>query len=182
MFSTAGATARSGVPGARRATVAAAASTVHAPVLSIFISSIRSAGLMEMPPESKQTPFPTSARWRPRASFSPSPPERITIIRGGFALPRPTARNIPIPSSAARTSSMTSIQRPWAAAIARASSARTCGLTSLAARFASRRVRFVPSPMITPRSAAAARAAASRSGATRISSSRAGGDASGAAR
>ena len=62
MFSTAGAIARSGVPGAMRATVAAAAMTVAAPVLSIFISSIRSDGLMEMPPESKQTPFPTIAR------------------------------------------------------------------------------------------------------------------------
>ena len=37
---------------------------MQAPVLSIFISSIRSAGLMLMPPESKQTPLPTSARWR----------------------------------------------------------------------------------------------------------------------
>ena len=34
------------MPGARRATVAMAAITVQAPVLSIFISSIRSAGLM----------------------------------------------------------------------------------------------------------------------------------------
>ena len=42
-----------------------AAITVHAPVLSIFISSIRSAGLMLMPPESKQTPLPTIARCRP---------------------------------------------------------------------------------------------------------------------
>ena len=58
MFSTAGATASSGVPGASRATVAMAAITVQAPILSIFISSIRSAGLMLMPPESKQTPLP----------------------------------------------------------------------------------------------------------------------------
>ena len=62
MFSTAGATASSGVPGASRATVAMAAMTVQAPVLSIFISSIRSDGLMLMPPESKQTPLPMSAR------------------------------------------------------------------------------------------------------------------------
>ena len=73
MFSTAGATASRGVPGARRATVFAAARTVQAPALSIFISSIRSEGLMEMPPESKQTPLPTIARWRPSASFSPFP-------------------------------------------------------------------------------------------------------------
>ena len=77
MFSTAGASARSGVPGASRATVAMAAITVHAPVLSIFISSIRSDGLMLMPPESKQTPLPTIARWRSSASL--------------LALPRPSA-------------------------------------------------------------------------------------------
>ena len=85
------------MPGASRATVAMAAMTVHAPVLSIFISSIRSAGLMLMPPESKQTPLPTIARWRPSASRSPSPPERMTIIRGGLSLPRPTAMNMPMP-------------------------------------------------------------------------------------
>ena len=59
MFSTAGATARSGVPGASRATVAMAEITVQAPVLSIFISSIWPDGLMLIPPESKQTPLPT---------------------------------------------------------------------------------------------------------------------------
>ena len=73
MFSTAAATASSGVPGARRATVPMAAITVHAPILSIFISSIRSDGLMLIPPESKQTPLPTIARCRPSASFSPFP-------------------------------------------------------------------------------------------------------------
>ena len=113
--------------GESRAAVAMAAITVHAPVLSIFISSIRSAGLMLMPPESKQTPLPTSARCRPSASFSPSPPDRMTIIRGGLSLPCPTARNMPMPSSAARRSSTTSIHRPWASAMARASSASTCG-------------------------------------------------------
>src|SRR5450759_3907624 len=115
MFSTAGAIARSGTPGASLAAVTAAASTVHAPVLSIFISSIRSECLMLIPPESKQTPLPTNASRRPTASVSPSAPERRTIIRGGFALPCPTARNIPIPSSAARFSSSTSTQRPCAA-------------------------------------------------------------------
>ena len=112
MFSTAGASASSGVPGASRATVTMAAMTVHAPVLSIFISSIRSDGLMLMPPESKQTPLPMIARCRPRASFWPSPPERMTIIRGGLSLPFPTARNMPMPSSRARSGSMTSIHRP----------------------------------------------------------------------
>ena len=112
MFSTAGAIASSGVPGASRATVSIAAMTVAAPVLSIFISSIRSDGLIEMPPESKQTPLPTIARCRPSASVSPFLPERMTIIRGGLSLPRPTARNMPIPSLAARSGGMTSIHRP----------------------------------------------------------------------
>ncbi len=112
MFSTAGATASSGVPGASRATVAMAAITVQAPVLSIFISSIRSEPLMLIPPESKHTPFPMMARCRSSASRSPSPPERMTIMRGGLSLPRPTARNMPMPSSAARSGSMTSMDRP----------------------------------------------------------------------
>ena len=175
MFSTAGATARSGVPGASWATVAMAAITVHAPVLSIFISSIRLAGLMLIPPESKQTPLPTMARWRSSASCSPSPPERMTIICGGLSLPRPTAMNIPIPISVACSGPMTSIHRPCRSAIARASSARTIGLTSLEARFDSVRAMFAPSAMISPRSAAAVSAAASAPGATRISSSTMGG-------
>ena len=175
MFSTAGATASSGVPGERRATVAMAAITVQAPILSIFISSIRSAGLMLMPPESKQTPLPTIARCRPSASFSPSSPERMTIIRGGLSLPWPTARNMPMPSSRARSGSMTSIHRPCFSASARDSSARTSGVTSFAERFEIARAQFEPSPMTIPRSAAFESAAASSPGATRISSSSCGG-------
>ena len=152
-----------------------AAMTVQAPVLSIFISSIRSDGLMLMPPESKQTPLPIIARWRPAASSSPAAPDRMTIIRGGLSLPRPTAMNIPIPSSVARSGPMTSIHRPCFSAMAHASSARTSGLTSFAARLARLRAVLAPSPMITPRSAARLQAAASASGAMRISSSIAGG-------
>ncbi len=89
----------------------------------------------------------------------------MTIIRGGLSLPRPTAMNMPIPSSVARSGSITSIHRPCCSAIARASSARTSGLRSLAARFGSVRARFAPSPMISrARSAAAVSAARSPSG------------------
>ena len=175
MFSTAGATARSGVPGASRATVAMAEITVHAPVLSIFISSIRPDGLMLIPPESKQTPLPTIARCRPSASSSPSPPERMTIIFGGLSLPRPTAMNMPIPISVALSASITSIHSPCFSAMARASSARTAGLTSFEARLERVRATFAPSAMTMPRSAAFVRAAASAPGAIRISSSRIGG-------
>ena len=72
----------------------------------------------------------------------------MTIIRGGLSLPWPTARNMPMPSSRARSGSMTSIQRPCFSASARASSARTSGLTSFAERFESVRAQFAPSPMI----------------------------------
>ena len=83
-----------------------------------------------------------------------------------------------MPSSAARFSSTTSIDSPLAAAISLASSARTCGVMSLAARFDRRRATFAPSPMIRPRSAAFASAAASPPGAISTSSSSTGGAAS----
>ncbi len=73
---------------------------------------------------------------------------------------------------------MTSIHRPWRSAMARASSARTSGLTSLAARLERVRARLAPSPMITAAlGGRPATAAASPPGATRISSSRVGGEA-----
>ena len=54
MFSTAGATARSRVPGGDPGDRGDGGDHGgRAPILSIFISSIRSAGLMLMPPESK---------------------------------------------------------------------------------------------------------------------------------
>ena len=99
MFSTAGATAMSGRSGASCLMVAMAEMTVQAPVLSIFISSIRSAGLMLMPPESKQTPLPTMASSRPRESAGPPSPLRMTMKRGVLSVPRPTAMNMPMPSA-----------------------------------------------------------------------------------
>ena len=80
-----------------------------------------------------------------------------------------------MPSSAACSGSITSIDSPLRAAMSRAASARTIGLTSLLARLASVRATLAPSPMIRPRSAARVSAAASAPGATRISSSSAGG-------
>ena len=155
-----------------------AAITVQAPVLSIFISSIRSAGLMLMPPESKQTPLPTIARWRPSASFSPFPARaHARSSAAGCRCPAPRRGTCPCPSSAARVSVDDVDRTGRARRRSRASSARTCGVTSLAARFDSRRATFAPSPMIRPRSAAFASAAASPPGAIRISSSRTGGGA-----
>ena len=78
----------------------------------------------------------------------------MTIIRGGLSLPRPTAMNMPMPISVACSGPMTSIHRSCFSAMARASSARTAGLTSFEARFDSVRAISEPSAMIRPRSAA----------------------------
>ena len=174
MFSTAGATASSGVPGARRATVSMAAMTVHAPVLSIFISSIRSDGLMLMPPESKQTPLPTIARCRSEVSRCPSPPERMTIIRGGLSMPRPTAMNMPMPSSGRARLDDVDPQT-----VLLGDGAGLLG-EDVRGNVVGRAVReragvLAPSPMITPRSAAACATPRPPPGATRISSSISGG-------
>ena len=127
-----------------------------------------------MPPESKQTPLPTIARCRPRASVSPcaagahddhprrvvaSPPDRHEhahahlgrLLRADHVDPQPVLLG----------------DRA-------ASSASTSGETSLAARLREVARPVAPSPMIRPRSAAAreGRPVASAPGATRISSSR----------
>ena len=81
MFITIGATAISGVSGARRATVRAAAMTAAAPDLSCFISSILSAGLMLIPPLSKHTPLPTIASRR--SGLASQPGRVMAMSRGG---------------------------------------------------------------------------------------------------
>ena len=66
--------------------------TAAAPHMSNFISSIFSAGLMEMPPESKVMPLPTSATCfvALRGEYS------STMKRGSSADPRLTASRPPI--------------------------------------------------------------------------------------
>ncbi len=176
MFSTAGATAMTGRSGASCLMVAMAEMTVQAPVLSVFISSIRSAGLMLMPPESKQTPLPTMASSRPLESVAPAAPLRMTMKRGVLAEPLPTAMNMPMPSASACSGPRMSIWRPCRLARSVASSARTSGLTSLADRCDSRRVALPPSPMIRPRSAAALSRATSPCSTTMVSTSSTGGE------
>ena len=97
MFSTAGATAHMGMPGASWAAVAMAWMTVAAPVLSVFISPMLAGGLRLMPPVSKVTPLPTRASSRPRASRSRDGSERRAMKRGWLDDPRPTAMNMPMP-------------------------------------------------------------------------------------
>ncbi len=90
--------------------------------MSIFISSIFAAGLIEMPPVSKVTALPT----RPSVSpLAPGPEYRSVIRRGSSALPLATATSPPIPrlsiSARSRASALT---LSWAAAISAARSAR----------------------------------------------------------
>ena len=63
--------------------------------MSHFISSIPGLGLIETPPVSKVTPFPTSA-----IGFSEGFPPlySITIILAGSILPAETLRNEPMPN------------------------------------------------------------------------------------
>ena len=62
MFSTQGAKAVTGTVGFSCARARMAPRTAAAPAMSYFIFSMPSQGLMEMPPVSKVTPLPTSAR------------------------------------------------------------------------------------------------------------------------
>ena len=66
--------------------------TAAAPHMSNFISSIFSAGLMEIPPESKVMPLPTSAT----CFFAFFGVYSITTKRGSRSLPRLTAMRPPI--------------------------------------------------------------------------------------
>ena len=140
MFSTAGATARSGVPGREpgdrldRGDDRRGAGLVHLHLFHPVGRLDRDAAGVEADALADDRQVATRG-----ASVSPGSPERRTIIRGGLSLPRPTARNMPIPSLAAR-SGVDDVDRQ-AVALRRsplASSARTSGLTSFEARLARR--------------------------------------------
>ncbi len=68
--------------------------TLHPPHLSYFISSIFSEGLIEIPPVSNVTAFPTTTIG---FSFLVDPEYSITIRFGVLELPLPTARIPPNP-------------------------------------------------------------------------------------
>ena len=84
--------------------------TAAPPAMSSFIRSMPSAGLIEMPPVSNVMPLPTS----PSTGVAGAPGGlwRITITRGGSALPRATPSSRPIPSCAISCSSRTSTREP----------------------------------------------------------------------
>jgi len=76
-----------------RAAACIAAITTAPPDMSIFISAIPADGLMEIPPESNVTPFPTSTTGPfPGAAWGARSPSRysITSNRGGRCSPGDT--------------------------------------------------------------------------------------------
>ena len=104
MFSTAGVrpTRLTGSP--IPATAATAPNTDAAPHMSNFISSIADEGLMEIPPVSNVTPFPTRTTG---LSSSPAPWYRKTISFAGRALPCDTDSREFMPRSFISSSSST---------------------------------------------------------------------------
>ena len=153
IFSTHGINAVTGIDGFNCAIARIAPIMVAPPAMSYFIFSMPSAGLIEMPPVSNVTPFPTSPRCAFPLSFSGR--YRSTTRHGGCALPIATPSSAPIPSSRIRASSSTSQSRPNWSAISRADSATPDGPSLFAGSFTNSRVKFCDSPIIRPRSAAA---------------------------
>ena len=72
MFSAAGTTPMTRTEGASRPIARIAQTTAPPPAMSRFIRSMPSAGLIEIPPVSKVTPFPTNPRTGPGTASSGS--------------------------------------------------------------------------------------------------------------
>ena len=120
--------------------------------MSYFMSSMPLAGLMEMPPASKVSPLPTIASL---GASGPTPSCRSTIRRGGWSEPRATDSKASMPSAAISSRPRIVHVSPTAAAISRASSAKSDGVAKLPGRACSVRAKFWASayalPIATPR-------------------------------
>ena len=110
--------------------------------------------LIEMPPLSNVTPFPTSPRTGCAGAFEGRC--SMTIRRGGSWLPRATPSTSPMPRSAIRDGSSTSTRSVVPSAAARARSARTRGGSRFAGSFTSSLARFTQPATRRARPAAAA--------------------------
>ena len=78
--------------------------------MSPFMSSMPAAGLIEMPPESKQTPLPTKATGLALRAWAPR--QRMTTSRLPRFEPWPTPSNAFMPSLPIAFSSRTSTSTP----------------------------------------------------------------------
>ena len=135
--------------------------TQAAPAISPFMSSMLAAGLMEMPPVSKQTPFPMKATG---ASPALPPFQRITTTRLSRTEPCPTPSNAFIPSFfIALMSSTSTATRSFLSAFDRR--ANSSGKRTLAGSLTKSRANKTPSE-IAARGSNALRAAATSPTAT----------------
>ena len=125
--------------------------TAAAPPMSHFMSSMPSAGLIEMPPVSKQTPLPTKARgWAPA-----SPPFHFMIASWlSRRLPWPTPNRVRMPSFSISASPRISTSRPrLSSAFTRL--ANSAGYRTLAGSDTRSRAKITPSATADSGSSAA---------------------------
>ena len=105
--------------------------TTAPPVMSRFMLTIASAGLIDRPPVSKVMPLPTSTTWRCLAALALPGCSRARISRGGVAEAWPTPRMPPKPLGLEPLSSHTVSARPVSSASATAWSASQGGFLTL---------------------------------------------------
>ena len=139
----------------RSASVRITPETTPAPPMSMVMSSMPAPGLRLMPPVSKTTPLPTSARG---AASSAPPSHRITTTFDGLSDPWPTDKSVRIPSFASSSSSRTSTFRPKLS-ISASRSAKLVVVRILAGALV--RSRVMKAPSATAMSGAAASQASS---------------------
>ena len=149
IFSVEGTTQTTLTLGLSAARARIAPSMVAPPAMSYFIFSIPSAGLIEMPPVSKVTAFPTKPITG-APGFALAGVYVMTMTRGGSTLPCATLKRAPIFKSAIFRSSRISTARPASLAIASARSARICGVSLFEGSLTRSRVKFCDSAMTFP--------------------------------
>ena len=146
-FSVAGTIAMTFTFGFSWAMAPMAAITEAAPDISLFISPIWSDGFIEIPPESKVMPLPTSAISIVLVFF---PRYFNTMNLGGSSLPWATPSSPPIPNAFICLRSKTLISRPCFSATFRASAAIIVGVIKFEGSFTISRARFAASARILP--------------------------------
>ena len=136
----------------RAARVCMRPTTQAAPPMSPFMSSMPAAGLIEIPPESKQTPLPTTTTGFAR--FERAPVQRILTRRLSCAEPRPTASSAFMPSLPIALSSRARTSTPsFSSSFAR--SANSTGNSTFGGSLTRLRARSTPSAVANRRCAAA---------------------------
>ncbi|MCY1452223.1 hypothetical protein D9M71_691320 [compost metagenome] len=154
------------IAGCSSSTARKVPSTLAAPHMSNFISSMPRPGFRLMPPVSKVMPLPTSTCG---ASSFLAPLYCRTISRGGCSLPWDTARKEPMPSSRSFFSSSTSTFRPLCSlARALACSPMKVGWQTFGGRLPRSRVSAMPLAMAWASLLPCSTAAASALSASRV--------------